>query len=132
MIPSRRVALHVAYFSPKHVGSAGIFPLTMSPLAFEIFYYNFEIAGETPIMDPNLYRWTFVLVAMTVIPGAAFSQVAYSYIGPAGSCVVGNAMTAVGIVACLYICLIEPPTRGTMIGFMITLYTMFPVTVLSQ
>lgn len=117
-----------------NVGSTGIYPLTMSPLAFEIFFFDFvsQVPPQDPIMSENLYRWAYILVALTVIPGAAFSQTVFKYIGPAGGCVVGNALTAVGIVACLYICLIEPPTRGTMIAFIITLYTMFPLTVLSQ
>lgn len=115
-----------------NIGSTGIVPLSMAPLAFSTFLADFLAVGESPIMTPTVYKWIFVLVALMVIPGAVMSQSVFQRIGAAGGCVLGNSLTAVGITSCLYICRVDPPTRGTLIGFIITIYSIFPLTVLSQ
>lgn len=66
-----------------------------------------------------------------VIPGAILSQPVYSRIGAAGGCVVGNAITAVGIAICIFVASLDP-TTGTYAGFIICLYLIFPLTVISQ
>lgn len=71
-------------------------------------------------------------VALMVIPGAALSQPVFARIGAAGGCVMGNSITAVGIIACMYIAEIEPVTSASFAGFIICLYTIFPLTVISQ
>ena len=66
-----------------------------------------------------------------VIPGAVLSQPVYAKIGAAGGCVMGNAITAVGIVLCLVIVNLDP-TTGTYATFIACLYAIFPLTVISQ
>ena len=115
-----------------NIGSSGLYPMTLSPLAFEIFLTDFVEAGQSPIMSPSAFKWISVMVALMVIPGAVLSQPIFAKIGPAGGCVFGNLVTAMGICACLYICQIEPPTTGTLAGFVVFLYMIFPLTVVSQ
>lgn len=66
-----------------------------------------------------------------VIPGAILSQPVFEKIGAAGGCVVGNAITAVGIALCVFIASMTP-TTGTYVGFILCLYLIFPLTVISQ
>lgn len=115
-----------------NVGSSGLFPMALAPLAFNAFFMDFVAAGQEPIMSATAYKWLSVCTALMVIPGAALSQPIYARIGAAGGCVVGNAITAVGIVGCLYITEIDPPTTATLAGFIVMLYGIFPWTVLSQ
>ena len=73
-----------------NVGSAGLLPLAMAPLALEQFYLNFLERGENPLMTQSAFKWLSVMVALTVIPGAAFSQHVFDKIGAAGGCIAGN------------------------------------------
>lgn len=61
-----------------NIGSAGLLPMAMSPLAFNVFYANFVAAGEDPIMSQSAFKWISVMVVLTVIPAAGVSQVVYS------------------------------------------------------
>ena len=115
-----------------NIGSSGLFPLTLAPLAFNNFYRDFEDAGEEPIMIITGYKWISVCVALMVIPGATLTEPVFSRIGAAGGCVVGNAITAVGILACTLLAEIEPRTSGSFAGFIVFLYCVFPLTVISQ
>ena len=115
-----------------NIGSTGLNPLTLSPLAFETFYTDFLIRGESPIMSDVAFKWISVLVALMVIPGAGLTDPIFAKIGPAGGCVFGNLITAVGIVACFLICEIDPPTTGTLAGYVTFMYLIFPLTVVSQ
>mmetsp|Transcript_7928 Transcript_7928/g.12222 ORF Transcript_7928/g.12222 Transcript_7928/m.12222 type:complete len:466 (+) Transcript_7928:932-2329(+) len=115
-----------------NVGSTGLYPLTLSPLVFEIFLTDFLELGQKPIMSASEFKWIQVMVVLMVIPGAALSQPLFDRIGIPGGCVFGNMVTAVGILACMLIANIEPPTTGTLIGFVVFLYAIFPFTVLSQ
>jgi hypothetical protein len=72
-----------------------------------------------------------VAVALMVVPGAVLTQPVFAKIGAAGGCVVGNAITAVGIALCIMIASLDP-TEGTFAGFIICLYMIFPLTVISQ
>lgn len=47
-----------------NIGSSGLMPLCMSPLAFNAFYEDFEKQGLTPIMSQVGYKWISVLVAL--------------------------------------------------------------------
>lgn len=114
-----------------NVGSAGLLPLAMAPLALKVFYIDFVSIGENPIMTQSAFKWISVAVALTIIPGAAMSQVAFDRIGAAGSCVVGNLMTGALTIALLYIALANP-SDGTFAAFIATLYVGFPFTFLSQ
>jgi len=115
-----------------NIGSSGFFPMTLAPLAFDIFYVNFLVQGRDPIMSEAAFKWLSVLVALTVIPGAALSEPIFKLIGPAGGCVMGNIITALGTAACILIAGIKPPTKGSFGGFIAFLYVTFPLTVISQ
>ena len=41
-------------------------------------------------MTQSAFKWLSVMVALTVIPGAAFSQHVFDKIGAAGGCIAGN------------------------------------------
>ena len=47
-----------------NIGSAGLMPLCLSPLAFNSFYNDFEKVGQDPIMSQDAYKWISVLVAL--------------------------------------------------------------------
>ncbi|CAB9513051.1 Major facilitator superfamily MFS_1 [Seminavis robusta] len=115
-----------------NIGSSGLFPMALAPLAFKTFYSDFIMAQQDPIMTDVAYKWLSVCVALMVIPGAALTQPVFARIGAAGGCVVGNAITGVGIVICLYITRIDPPTTTTFAIFIVALYLIFPLTVISQ
>lgn len=115
-----------------NIGSSGLFPLTLAPLAFNNFLQDFVVIGESPIMSPNAYKWLSVCVALMVIPGAALTQPVFAKIGAAGGCVLGNFITAIGIIACMMIAEISPPSNGSFTGFIVCLYLVFPLTVISQ
>lgn len=67
-----------------NIGSSGLLPLCMSPLAFNAFYENFEKQGLTPIMSQVAYKWITVLVALMVIPSTLLSPSVYNTLGLAG------------------------------------------------
>lgn len=115
-----------------NIGSAGLLPIAMSPLAFNEFYINFVAVDEEPIMSQSAFKWISVMVALTVIPGAGLSQVVYDKIGAAGGCVAGNVVTGIVTIILLFIAYAEPATNGTYAGFITALYVGFPFTVLSQ
>ena len=68
-----------------NVGSAGLYPLCMSPLAFNIFYTDMLAAGEDPIMSLLAYKWFFVSVALMVIAGVWLAVPSYNRLGTAGA-----------------------------------------------
>ena len=115
-----------------NIGSTGLNPLTLSPLALDTFNTDFLDRGESPIMSDVAYKWISVAVALMVLPGAALTDPIFAKIGPAGGCVFGNLITAVGIVACCIICEIDPPTTGTLVGYVSFMYSIYPLTVVSQ
>jgi len=115
-----------------NIGSAGLLPIAMSPLAFTQFYLNFLAEDQEPIMSQSAFKWISVMVAITVIPGAVFSQFLFDRIGAAGGCVTGNVMTGVVIIICMQVAYITPATNITYAMFIVALYVGFPFTVLSQ
>lgn len=115
-----------------NIGSAGLLPIAMSPLAFTQFYAKFVEKDLDPIMSQSAFKWISVMVALTVIPGAAFSQVVFDKIGAAGGCVAGNVITGIVTIICMFVAYIEPATHGTFAGFIVAFYVGFPFTVLSQ
>ena len=45
-----------------NVGSNGLFPICLAPLAFDQFYNNFAAVGEEPVLSLIGYKWMSVLV----------------------------------------------------------------------
>jgi hypothetical protein len=72
-----------------NIGSSGLMPLCLSPLAFETFYKNVEPA----IMSQVACKWISVLVALMVVPGTLVSLFIYNKLGLAGGCILGNVIT---------------------------------------
>jgi predicted permease len=67
-----------------NAGSVGLFPLCLSPLAFNVFLSDFQIAGKEPLMTEDAYKWLSTLVAIMIVPAAIFSNKIYEKIGAAG------------------------------------------------
>jgi hypothetical protein len=67
-----------------NAGSVGLFPLCLSPLAFNNFLADFVKAGKDPLMTEDGYKWIATLVALMIIPAAMFSNKLYERIGAAG------------------------------------------------
>jgi hypothetical protein len=114
-----------------NVGSNGLFPICLSPLAFDQFYNDFVAVGEEPVLSLIGYKWMSVLVALVVIPSTAFTPHVFNKIGAAGGCVFGNLMTAVLTVSLLFIGS-GKPNKAHLIGFAIMMYVGYPFTVVSQ
>ena len=113
-------------------GSTGLFPLCLSPLALEAFYFSFVSEGEEPILSITGYQWLSVCVALLVVPSTFITPWTFRKVGVAGTCVFGNACTAIITGALLGIGSISPATTGTFAAFVIVMYGGFPFTVLSQ
>ena len=77
------------------------------------------------------YKWLSVCVALMVVPSTLLTPSVFRKIGVAGTCVLGNLLTA-----CLTIALLlignGPATRGAFAGFVTVMYGGFPFTVFSQ
>mmetsp|Transcript_16021 Transcript_16021/g.36967 ORF Transcript_16021/g.36967 Transcript_16021/m.36967 type:complete len:699 (-) Transcript_16021:138-2234(-) len=110
-----------------NVGSTGLFPLCLSPLALETFYST----PSPPIMSIEAYQWLSVCVALLVIPSTQVTPWAFNNIGVAQTCVFGNSCTAVLTGLLLWIGSM-PPTNTTFGIFVAVMYGGFPFTVLSQ
>ena len=143
-----------------NAGSVGLFPLCLSPLAFNFFYTDFLAAGLAPLMTANAFKWISTLIALMIVPAAMSSSKVYEWIGAAGlvyvmicwpfacfhssskcvllcyyfysGCVAGNFFTAIMTIAMLQIVLITPATNSTYAGFVTLLYAGFPFTMISQ
>ena len=115
-----------------NIGSCGLFPICLSPLAFNRFYDDFASQGLPPLLSLNGYKWVSIMVALVVIPTAALAPPVYRRIGPAGACVFGNFMTAVVILLLWIFGAVLEATKGAMIGFILVMYLGFPMTVFSQ
>ena len=72
-----------------NIGSSGLMPLCLSPLAFETFYVN----AQPAIMSQVAYKWISVLVALMVVPATIVSPYIYNKVGLAGGCIMGNVIT---------------------------------------
>lgn len=70
-----------------NIGSTGLFPLCLSPLALEQYY-----PAQMSILA---YQWLSVCVALLVIPSTQITPFVFKKIGVAGTCVFGNLCTAV-------------------------------------
>lgn len=110
-----------------NIGSTGLFPLCLSPLALEQYYIN----PEPPIMTITGYQWLSVCVALMVIPSTLATPYIFAKIGIAATCVFGNVMTAVVTVLLLMIGN-GPATEGYFYAFVVVMYAGFPFTVFSQ
>ncbi|KAL7458690.1 hypothetical protein ACHAWC_010328 [Mediolabrus comicus] len=113
-----------------NVGSSGLMPLCLSPLAFERFY-AFAPDPSNPIMSQVAYKWISVLVALMVVPGTLVSPFIYNKFGLAGGCIIGNVITGIVTIMLLYIAL-APASTATFGIFVALLYACFPFTVISQ
>lgn len=115
-----------------NIGSSGLMPLCLSPLAFEAFYGEFIANSEDPIMSQVAYKWISVLVALMVVPGTLLSPPIYNKMGLAGGCIMGNVVTGIVTIILLYVALIRPATGVNFGVFVGLLYVCFPMTVISQ
>lgn len=113
-------------------GSKALFPLCMTPLAFDTFYRDFVQNDEPPIMSLNLYKWLTVLISVLVVPSSIVAPKLFDRFGMAAVNVFGNFSTGVITVALLFIGNAKPATRGTFAAFVCTLYLSFPFSILSQ
>jgi MFS family permease len=113
-------------------GSAGLVPICLSPLMFNVFYSDFVVQGESPVMSENAYRWIYSFVFLAVIPGALVSPYLFHKFGPALSCVAANIFTGGVQITLLYIGVAEPATSTTFVISVLVLYLGFPLTVTSQ
>jgi MFS family permease len=86
-------------------GSTGLFPLCLSPLAINQYLLDFVSADppEDPIMSFVGYQWLSVMVAGMVVPSTLMTPAAFRRFGVAGTCVMGNVMTAFVTLALLLI-----------------------------
>jgi MFS family permease len=84
-------------------GSTGLFPLCLSPLALETYTKAFLDRDEEPIMTVVGYQWLSVCVAFMVVPSTFVTPYIFARLGVAGTCVVGNAFTAILTMALLLI-----------------------------
>ena len=86
-------------------GSTGLFPLCLSPLAIE--HYLFDFTGAEPPKDPIMsvtgYQWLSVCVAFMVVPSTQVTPYFFRKCGVAGTCVMGNILTALVTFALLMI-----------------------------
>ena len=86
-----------------NVGSTGLFPLCMSPLALNQYFVQFYNKGEDPIMSITGYKWLTVMVAGMVVPSTMMTPYVFKKIGVAATCVCGNIFTAIVTFALLMI-----------------------------
>ncbi|KAL7537544.1 hypothetical protein ACHAXR_007899 [Thalassiosira sp. AJA248-18] len=114
-----------------NIGSTGLFPLCLSPLALNEFYGDFVAKGEEPIMSISAYQWLSVCVALLVIPSTQMTPFCFNKIGIAGTCVFGNACTAV-LTGLLLMIGVLPSTNLAFGMFVFVMYAGFPFTVFSQ
>ncbi len=77
-----------------NIGSTGLFPLCLSPLALEQYYVQYVAAEEEPILTITAYQWISVFVALLVVPSTRMTPFVFNRIGVAGICVYGNSCTA--------------------------------------
>jgi MFS family permease len=84
-------------------GSTALFPLCLSPLALETYTIAFEDRDEDPLMTVVGYQWLSVCVAFMVVPSTFVTPYIFARLGIAGTCVVGNAFTAILTMALLLI-----------------------------
>lgn len=76
-------------------GSTALFPLCLSPLAIEQYLFDFIERDEYPIMTLEGYQWLSVMVAGMVVPSTMMTPYVFRKLGVAGTCVMGNILTAV-------------------------------------
>lgn len=114
-------------------GSTGLVPLCLSPLAIEQYLFQFTEADppQEPVMTIVGYQWLSVMVAAMVIPSTMMTPYTFRKFGVAGTCVMGNLMTALVTLGLLLIGN-GPATRGWFGAFVAVLYAGFPFTVFSQ
>jgi len=115
-----------------NVGTSGLYPMCLAPLAFNAYYKDFKMMGLDPILSLNGYKWLSILVALTVIPAAIISPKVFRKFGLAGSCVLANVLTGFVTVSLMYIALSAPATSGWFGAFVAILYCGYPITVFSQ
>mmetsp|Transcript_1212 Transcript_1212/g.2317 ORF Transcript_1212/g.2317 Transcript_1212/m.2317 type:complete len:705 (-) Transcript_1212:1035-3149(-) len=116
-----------------NIGSTGLFPLCLSPLALTEFYSDFVGANppQDPIMTITAYQWLSVCVALLVIPATQMTPYCFVKLGVAGTCVFGNFCTAV--VTGLLLLIGNLPSTTLAFGFFVAvMYGGFPFTVFSQ
>ena len=68
-----------------------------------------------------------VMVAFMVVPSTVITPYIFDWVGIAGTCVIGNAFTAILTMALLFIASYGPATTAGFAGFVTVLYTGFPM-----
>jgi len=76
-------------------GSTALFPLCLSPLALQVYTLPFYEQGADPILSITGYQWLSVMVAGMVVPSTFLTPHMFSWLGVAGTCVIGNFFTGV-------------------------------------
>lgn len=112
-------------------GTAGLIPFCLSPVMFNAFYAEFVRNGQEPILSEEGYKWVYVFIPISVVPGALAAPYLYRKIGPALSCVWANIFTGCITVALFYIAS-GSATLPSFSVFVAVLYGSFPLTVISQ
>ncbi len=115
-----------------NIGSTGLFPLCLSPLALETYYGQFVVNSQEPIMSILAYQWLSVCVALLVIPSTQMTPWFFEKLGVAGVCVFGNTCTAILTGLLLLIGAAFPATSLSFGFFVFVMYAGFPFTVFSQ
>jgi len=113
------------------IGSNGIFPLALTPLAFNKYYTDFVDAGEDPVMSLISYKWLSVLFVFMILPTVYIGPKLFEKIGSGMSCVLGNLFTGLLTIALLLIGN-GPATRSMYIAFVAVMYAGFPLTAISN
>lgn len=114
-----------------YFGSTGQVPIGLSPLMFNAFYADLEAAGKKPVMSPETYQWTYVMLLVMVFPGSLLSSICFAKFGTAKSAVAANLLTAGTVLAQLHIALATPST-ATLAVFIAVVYLAYPLSIISQ
>lgn len=69
-----------------NIGSTGLFPLCLSPLAIEKYLFEFVERDEDPLMSITGYKWLSVMVSPMVVPATLMTPFVFKFLGVAGTC----------------------------------------------
>eukprot|EP00569_Conticribra_weissflogii_P009627 CAMPEP_0171367188 /NCGR_PEP_ID=MMETSP0879-20121228/5928_1 /TAXON_ID=67004 /ORGANISM="Thalassiosira weissflogii, Strain CCMP1336" /LENGTH=487 /DNA_ID=CAMNT_0011875187 /DNA_START=14 /DNA_END=1474 /DNA_ORIENTATION=- len=115
-----------------HLGTLGIYPLAFSPVMYQRFFLDFQIANKVPIMSGNEYRWLFSMIGLAAVPAALLMPLVNKKLGVAISTIISNLITAGAIIALLSVAAIDPPTHSSFVLYATIIYATFPFALLSQ
>jgi len=113
-------------------GSRALYPLCVAPLAFNVFYKDYTVNGEPPILSLRVYQLLLVFIPFMVVPSALVAPVLYRKIGYGITCILGNIFTGVLTIVLIMITKITPQNTWTAVGFAAALHIGFPLSALSH